>query len=137
MTARKWGRVVFISSESGQQIPAEMIHYGMTKTAQVAVARGLAEALVGTGVTVNSVLVGPTASEGVGAFVQDLARQRGMTKEDVERQFFSGARPSSLLGRFETPEEVAAVVAFVASASAGIINGAAVRADGGVVRSIF
>jgi NAD(P)-dependent dehydrogenase (short-subunit alcohol dehydrogenase family) len=137
MTAKGWGRVIFISSESAQQIPAEMIHYGMTKTAQVAVARGLAEALAGTGVTVNSVLVGPTASEGVGAFVESLARQRGTTTEEVQRQFFAESRPSSLLRRFETPEEIGAVVAFVASDPARVVNGAAVRADGGVVRSIF
>jgi len=137
MADRKWGRVIFISSESAQQIPAEMIHYGMTKTAQVAIARGLAEALVGTGVTVNSVLVGPTASEGVGIFVETLAGQQGTTKEEVEKQFFAGVRSSSLLKRFETPEEIGAVVAFVASDHAQVINGAAVRADGGVVRSIF
>ena len=137
MADRKWGRVIFISSESAQQIPAEMIHYGMTKTAQVAIARGLAEALVGTGVTVNSVLVGPTASEGVGTFVETLAGQQGTTKEEVEKQFFAGVRSSSLLKRFETPEEIGAVVAFVASDHAQVINGAAVRADGGVVRSIF
>src|SRR6266850_904893 len=137
MTARHWGRVVFISSESAQQIPAEMIHYGMTKTAQVAVARGLAEALARTGVTVNSVMAGPTASEGIGTFVQELARQRGGTPAEVERDVFTTVRPTSLLGRFATPDEVAAVVAFVVSACAGVINGAAVRADGGVVRSIF
>ena len=137
MADRKWGRVIFISSESAQQIPAEMIHYGMTKTAQVAIARGLAEALVGTGVTVNSVLVGPTASEGVGTFVETLAGQQGTTKEEVEKQFFAGVRSSSLLKRFETPEEIGAVVAFVASDHAQVIDGAAVRADGGVVRSIF
>ena len=137
MADRKWGRVIFISSESAQQIPAEMIHYGMTKTAQVAIARGLAEALVGTGVTVNSVLVGPTASEGAGTLVEALARQQGTTKDEVEKQFFAGVRSSSLLKRFETPEEIGAVVAFVASDHAQVINGAAVRADGGVVRSIF
>ena len=137
MADRKWGRVIFISSESAQQIPAEMIHYGMTKTAQVAIARGLAEALVGTGVTVNSVLVGPTASEGAGTLVETLARQQGTTKDEVEKQFFAGVRSSSLLKRFETPEEIGAVVAFVASDHAQVINGAAVRADGGVVRSIF
>src|SRR6266849_5168918 len=137
MLKKKWGRIIFISSESAQQIPAEMIHYGMTKTAQVAISRGLAEALAGTGVTVNSVLVGPTASEGVRTFVEDLSRQQGTTKEEVEQHFFAGTRPTSLLKRFETPGEVGAVVAFVASDHARVINGAAVRADGGVVRSIF
>jgi NAD(P)-dependent dehydrogenase (short-subunit alcohol dehydrogenase family) len=137
MLRKNWGRIIFISSESGQQIPAEMIHYGMTKTAQIAVARGLAESVAGTSVTVNSVLVGPTASEGVGNFVEDLARQQGISKNEFEKKFFESVRPSSLLKRFETPEEVAAVVAFVASAQSATINGAAVRADGGVVRSIL
>ena len=137
MLKKKWGRIIFISSESAQQIPAEMIHYGMTKTAQVAVARGLAESVVGTGVTVNSVLVGPTASEGVAVFVEGMAKQQGLTKAEIEKQFFSTVRPSSLLKRFETPEEVAAVVAFIASTQATAINGSAVRAEGGVIRSIF
>jgi len=137
MLRKKWGRIIFISSESGQQIPAEMIHYGMTKTAQIAVARGLAESVAGSQITVNSVLVGPTASEGVGTFVADLAKQQGISSAEFEQKFFESARPSSLLKRFETPEEVAAVVAFVASAQSATINGAAVRADGGVVRSIF
>ena len=137
MLKKNWGRVIFISSESAQQIPAEMVHYGMTKTAQVAVARGLAESVAGTGVTVNSILAGPTASEGVGVFVEDMAKQQGITKAEIEKQFFSTVRPSSLLKRFETPEEVAAVVAFVASAQATSINGSAVRAEGGVIRSIF
>ena len=137
MLKKNWGRVIFISSESAQHIPAEMIHYGMTKTAQVAVARGLAESVAGTGVTVNSILVGPTASEGVGGFLEHMAEQQGATKAEIEKQFFSSSRPSSLLKRFETPEEVAAVVAFVASAQATTINGSAVRAEGGVIRSIF
>jgi len=137
MLKRNWGRIIFISSESAQQIPAEMIHYGMTKTAQVAVARGLAESVAGTGVTVNSVLPGPTASEGVGTFVEQMAQQRGVSKADMEKQFFATGRPSSLLKRFETPEEIAAVVAFVAGRQSVTINGAAVRAEGGVLRSIF
>ena len=137
MLQKNWGRIIFISSESAQQIPAEMIHYGMTKTAQVAVARGLAESVAGTGVTINSVLPGPTASEGVGTYVEQIGKQQGITKEQVEKQFFADVRPSSLLKRFETPEEVAAVVAFVASTQSATINGAAVRAEGGVVQSIF
>src|ERR1700722_8378212 len=137
MLRKNWGRIIFISSESGQQIPAEMIHYGMTKTAQIAVARGIAESVAGTGITANSVLVGPTASEGVDTFVADLAKQQGISSAEFEKKFFEGVRPSSLLKRFETPEEVAAVVAFVASTQAATINGAAVRADGGVVRSIL
>lgn len=136
MRARNWGRIVFVSSESALQIPAEMIHYGMTKTAQLAVARGLAEALAGTGVTVNSVLPGPTASEGVGGFVAQLAAQRGVDTATVEREFFATARPSSLLRRFETPDEVAAMIVYVCSAAASGTTGAAVRVDGGVVRSI-
>jgi len=137
MLQRNWGRVIFISSESGAQIPREMVHYGMTKTAQVAVARGIAEGVAGTGVTVNSILVGPTASEGVANFVTDMAKQRGVTPAQVEKDFFATVRPSSLLKRFETPEEIAAVVAFVASPRSIAINGAAVRAEAGVVQSIF
>jgi NAD(P)-dependent dehydrogenase (short-subunit alcohol dehydrogenase family) len=137
MLQNNWGRVIFISSESGQQIPTEMIHYGMTKTAQVAIARGVAQSVVATGVTVNSVLVGPTASEGAGEFVQNMARQQAITPAEVEKQFFANIRPTSLLKRFETPEEVAAVVAFVASTQAAAINGSAVRAEGGVVQSIL
>ena len=137
MLKKNWGRVIFVSSESAQQIPVEMIHYGMTKTAQVAIARGLAESVAGTGVTVNSVLPGPTASEGAGGFVDSMARQQNVSKAEIERQFFEKARPSSLLQRFATTDEVAAVVAFVASAQATTMNGAAVRADGGVIRSIF
>ena len=137
MLKKNWGRVIFISSESAQHIPAEMIHYGMTKTAQVAIARGLAESVAGSGVTVNSVLAGPTASEGASEFVDNMATQQGITKAEVEKQFFASVRPTSLLKRFETPEEVAAVVAFIASAQATAINGSAVRAEGGVIRSIF
>lgn len=136
MKTRNWGRIVFISSESGLQIPVEMIHYGMTKTAQLAVARGLAETTAGTAVTVNAVLPGPTSSEGVSEFVDQLAASQGVDRAAVEREFFRKARPTSLLQRFATPEEVAAVVAFVCSPLASAINGAAVRADGGVVRSI-
>jgi NAD(P)-dependent dehydrogenase (short-subunit alcohol dehydrogenase family) len=136
MRSRNWGRVVFVSSESAVQIPTEMIHYGMTKTAQLALARGLAETLVGTNVTVNSVLPGPTASEGVGAFVADLAEVRGVDVPTVEREFFATARPSSILQRFATPDEVAAMIAYVCSALASATTGAALRVDGGVVRSI-
>jgi NAD(P)-dependent dehydrogenase (short-subunit alcohol dehydrogenase family) len=137
MLKKNWGRIIFISSESGQQIPAEMMHYGMTKTAQIAIARGLAESVAGTAVTVNSVLPGPTASEGVASFVDSMAKKQNISKAEVEKQFFTTVRPSSLLKRFQTPEEVAAVVAFVASTQASSINGAAVRAEGGVVRSIL
>jgi len=136
MKRKNWGRIVFISSESGLQIPKEMIHYGMTKTAQIAVARGLAETTAGTGVTVNSVLPGPTKSEGVLEFVNQLATANGVDSAAIEREFFTKGRPSSLLQRFATPEEVASVVAFVCSPLAAAINGSAVRAEGGVIQSI-
>ncbi|MBA3625004.1 MAG: SDR family oxidoreductase [Methylibium sp.] len=136
MRERDWGRIVFVSSESALQIPTEMIHYGMTKTAQLAVARGLAETLAGTGVTVNSVLPGPTSSEGVGGFVADLAKAQGVDTATVEREFFSTARPSSVLQRFTTPDEVAGMIAYVCSARASATTGAALRVDGGVLRSI-
>jgi NAD(P)-dependent dehydrogenase (short-subunit alcohol dehydrogenase family) len=137
MLQRNWGRIIFISSESAVQIPAEMVHYGMTKTAQLAVARGIAESVAGTGVTVNSVLPGPTASEGVGGFVEEMAKHQNKSRQEVERDFFEHVRPSSLLKRFATVEEVAAMVTFVASELSSATNGAALRADGGVVRSIL
>ena len=136
MKERKWGRVVFISSESALQIPAEMIHYGMTKTAQLAIARGMAETCTGTEVTVNSVLPGPTGSEGVKGFVDELAEQTSKTPHEVEKEFFQSARPTSILKRFIQPAEIASVVAFICSPLASAINGASIRADGGVVRSI-
>jgi NAD(P)-dependent dehydrogenase (short-subunit alcohol dehydrogenase family) len=137
MRRRNWGRIIFISSESGLQIPAEMIHYGMTKAAQIAVARGLAEATAGTGITVNSVLPGPTRSRGVGDFVADWAAKSGKTAQTVEDEFFKTARPTSLIKRFATTEEVAAMVTFVASPLSAATNGAALRVDGGVVKSAF
>jgi NAD(P)-dependent dehydrogenase (short-subunit alcohol dehydrogenase family) len=137
MRARGWGRIIFIASESAVNIPVEMIHYGVTKTMQVALARGLAETTVGTGVTVNSILPGPTWSEGVGQFVKDLARSQGKTEEEMEQAFFETARPTSLLRRFETTEEIAAMVAFIASPLSSATNGAALRADGGLLRSIL
>ena len=137
MFQRNWGRIVFISSESGVQIPAEMIHYGMTKTAQLAIARGLAETTAGTGVTVNSVLPGPTRSEGVDHFVSHMARAGGKSEQDVEAEFFETVRPTSLLRRFATPEEVANMVTYVCSPLSSATNGAALRVDGGVVRSIL
>jgi NAD(P)-dependent dehydrogenase (short-subunit alcohol dehydrogenase family) len=137
MRKRNWGRIIFISSESGLQIPAEMIHYGMTKAAQIAVARGLAEITAGTGITVNSVLPGPTRSRGVGDFVAAMAEKAGKSAQAVESEFFKTARPTSLLKRFATPEEVAAMVTYVASPLAAATNGAALRVDGGVVKSAF
>jgi NAD(P)-dependent dehydrogenase (short-subunit alcohol dehydrogenase family) len=132
-----WGRIVFVSSESAVQIPAEMIHYGTTKTAQLAVARGLAELTAGTNVTVNSVLPGPTYSEGVADFVTQLGATRGTDAKTMEREFFQHARPSSLLQRFATTEEVANMIVYVCSAAASATNGAAVRVDGGVVRAVL
>ena len=137
MLRRDRGRIIFVSSESAVQIPVEMIHYGTTKTAQLALARGLAERTRGTGVTVNSVLPGPTGSEGVSTFVRDLAAARGVSFETMEREFFATARPSSLLARFATPAEVANMIVYLASAAASATNGAAVRVDGGVVRSVI
>ncbi len=137
MLKKNWGRILFISSESGVQIPAEMVHYGMTKTAQIAIARGIAESVAGTGVTVNSVLAGPTASEGVGGFVAALAEQQKKTTEQVEKEFFEHARPSSLLKRFATVDEVAAMTAYLAGELSSATNGTAVRVDGGVVRAIL
>src|SRR5271170_2329628 len=137
MLERDWGRILFISSESAVQIPAEMVHYGMTKTAQVAVARGIAETAAGSGVTVNSILAGPTESEGVGGFVEAMAKQENKSKEEVEREFFETARPSSLLKRFATVDEVAALVTYVAGELSSATNGAALRVDGGVVRAIL
>jgi NAD(P)-dependent dehydrogenase (short-subunit alcohol dehydrogenase family) len=136
MRRKDWGRIVFVSSESGVQIPVEMIHYGMTKTAQIAIARGVAESVAGTGITVNSVLPGPTESEGVAQFVADLARQRGVDRSVVEAELFQTARPSSLLKRFATVEEVANMIVYVCSPLASATNGAALRVDGGVVRAI-
>jgi NAD(P)-dependent dehydrogenase (short-subunit alcohol dehydrogenase family) len=136
MRVRGWGRIIFVSSESGLQIPIEMIHYGVTKTAQIALARGLAESVAGTGITVNSVLPGPTRSEGVGTFVRQMAEQRGIDEAEMERQFFETARPSSLLKRFLTTDEVASAIAYLCSPAASGTTGAAVRVDGGVVRAI-
>jgi NAD(P)-dependent dehydrogenase (short-subunit alcohol dehydrogenase family) len=137
MLKKDWGRIIFISSESALNIPAEMIHYGVTKTAQVALSRGLAETTAGSHVTVNTVLPGPTRSEGVETFIEKLAKDQNISPEQVEKEFFTKMRPSSLIQRFATTSEVAALVAFVASPVASAINGAALRVEGGVVRSIF
>ena len=137
MLKRNWGRILFISSESGVQIPAEMVHYGVTKTAQIAVARGIAESVAGTGVTANSILAGPTESEGVSGFVEAMARQENKSKAEIEKEFFENVRPSSLLKRFATVDEVAAIATYVASELSSATNGAALRVDGGVVRAIL
>jgi NAD(P)-dependent dehydrogenase (short-subunit alcohol dehydrogenase family) len=137
MKAKNWGRIIFISSESAVNIPVEMIHYGVTKTMQVALANGLAATTAGTGVTVNTVLAGPTRSEGVEGFIANMAKGQGKTTAAVEKEFFEKVRPSSLLQRFATTEEVAAMVTFVASPLSSATNGAALRAEGGVIRSIL
>jgi NAD(P)-dependent dehydrogenase (short-subunit alcohol dehydrogenase family) len=135
MKQRNWGRIVFISSESGIQIPAEMIHYGMTKTAQLSVSRGIAETCAGTGVTCNAVLPGPTRSDGVDEFVNKLSG--GKPFAEFEKEFFKSIRPSSLLKRFATTEEVANLVVYVCSPLSSATNGAALRVDGGVVKACF
>ncbi|HET6158621.1 MAG TPA: SDR family oxidoreductase [Dongiaceae bacterium] len=136
MLKRDWGRVIFISSESGLQIPPEMIHYGVTKTAQLGLSRGLAELTAGTGVTVNAILPGPTRSDGAEGFLEAMAKQEGSDIETTARNFVKQHRPTSLLQRFATVEEVANMVLYVASPQASATNGAALRVDGGVVRAI-
>jgi len=137
MLQKNWGRIIFISSESAVQIPSEMIHYGMTKTAQLAISRGLAELTKGTNVTVNTVLPGPTGSEGVGEFVARLATDQGKSAEEVEKEFFQYMRPSSLLQRFTSTDEIANLVTYLSSPLSSATNGAALRADGGVVKAIL
>ncbi|MEM0543967.1 SDR family oxidoreductase [Flavobacterium sp. j3] len=136
MLDKNWGRVLFISSESGLQIPSEMIHYGMTKTAQIAIANGLAQLTKGTGVTVNSILPGPTYSAGVQQFIQDLAIANNQTTQEVEKEFFNETRPLSLLQRFINTEEVASIAVYLSSPLAAATNGASVRVDGGILKSI-
>ncbi len=137
MRQRNWGRIIFISSESALHIPAEMAHYGVTKAAQIAAARGIAESVAGTAITVNSVLPGPTRSRGVVDFVEALPGSEGKSFEQLEVEFFEKVRPTSLIRRFAKPEEVAAMVAYVASPLSSATNGAALRVDGGVVKSAF
>jgi NAD(P)-dependent dehydrogenase (short-subunit alcohol dehydrogenase family) len=135
MLKRNWGRIIFISSESAVHIPSEMIHYGMTKTAQLAISRGLAELTKGTNVTVNAVLPGPTLSEGAGDFVKQVARDQNKTEDEVKSEFFKTMRPTSLLQRFLTTDEVANMVVYLASPLAAATNGAAIRAEGGLLKS--
>jgi NAD(P)-dependent dehydrogenase (short-subunit alcohol dehydrogenase family) len=137
MLTQNWGRIIFISSESAINIPEEMIHYGMTKTAQLAVSRGLAELSKGTNVTINSILPGPTSSEGVADFVSELARHQNKSNEEMEIDFFKTARPTSLLQRFTTTEEIANMIVYISSPLSSATNGAAIRADGGTVKSII
>jgi len=136
MLKRNWGRIIFISSESAVHIPAEMIHYGMTKTAQLAISRGLAELTKGTNVTVNAVLPGPTLSEGAGGFVKQVALDQNKTEDEVKKEFFQTMRPTSLLQRFLTTDEVANMVVYLSSPLAAATNGAAIRAEGGLLKSV-
>jgi NAD(P)-dependent dehydrogenase (short-subunit alcohol dehydrogenase family) len=136
MVARGWGRVVFISSESAVNIPKEMIDYGMTKTAQLAISRGLAESVAGTGVTVNAVLPGPTRSESLVGWMQGIADAKGITPAAAEQEFLKTMRPTTLINRFTTTEEVANMVVYVCSEQACATTGAALRVDGGVVRYV-
>jgi len=136
MLKKNWGRIIFISSESAVFIPEEMIHYGMTKTAQLAVSRGLAELTKGTNVTVNSILPGPTKSQGVGTFIDDLAKANNSSAEEVEKDFFNTARPSSLIQRFASVDEVANMIVYTVSPLASATNGASIRVEGGLIRSI-
>jgi NAD(P)-dependent dehydrogenase (short-subunit alcohol dehydrogenase family) len=136
MIKRNWGRIIFISSESSVNIPAEMIHYGMTKTSQLAISRGLAEGTKGTGVTVNTVLPGPTMSEGIVGFLKGLSSKPNATLEEAEKEFFAKYRSDSLLQRLIEPEEVASLVAYVASPLAAATNGAALRVEGGLLRNV-
>jgi NAD(P)-dependent dehydrogenase (short-subunit alcohol dehydrogenase family) len=137
MLHKNWGRIIFISSESAIQIPEEMIHYGMTKTAQVAIARGLAELTKNSAVTVNTVLPGPTYSEGVGGFVESLAKEKNITVEDMEKDFFQSMRPTSLIQRFLSTDEIANMVTYLSSPLASATNGATLRAEGGLLKSAF
>lgn len=136
MLEKNWGRVVFISSESALQVPTEMIHYGLSKTAQLSLTNGLAQLTKGTGVTVNSILPGPTYSEGVEKFVGDLAKQRNLTTKEVEHQFFTETRPLSLLQRFISPDEVASAVLYISSELAVATNGGAIKVDGGILKGL-
>lgn len=136
MLQKNWGRVVFISSESGLQVPTEMIHYGMSKTAQLSITNGLAQLTRGTGVTVNAILPGPTFTDGAERFFGELAEQRNITIKEVEQQYFAETRPLSLLQRFITPEEVAATTVFISSQAAAATNGAAIKVDGGILKGI-
>ncbi len=136
MLAKGWGRIIFVSSESALQIPTEMIHYGTTKTAQLAISRGLAELTTGTDVTVNTILPGPTFSEGVGDFIGSMATRNGISVEEMEKDFFKTARPTSIIKRFATTQEIANLVAYLSSPLASATNGAAIRVDGGVTKTI-
>lgn len=136
MKKKNWGRIVFISSESALNIPVEMVHYGMTKTAQLAISRGLAESVAGTGITVNAVLPGPTRSDGVVDFFGKMAKEQGLSQAEMEKQFIALHRPTSLIKRLASVDEVANMVVYVCSEQASATSGAALRVDGGVLRAI-
>ncbi len=137
MIEQNWGRIIFISSESAIQIPKEMIHYGMTKTAQISVSRGIAELTRGTNVTSNAILVGPSKSEGVMQFIEDLAKQTNQNFQEIEKDFFKNIRPTSLIQRFAEVEEDANMIVYIASSLSSATNGAILRVDGGVIQSAF
>lgn len=137
MKAHNWGRVVFISSESGVCPPAEMVHYGMTKSAQLSISRGLAETCAGTQVTVNAVLPGPTNTEGVGGYLTEMARQKNISFAQMEAELFASARPTSILKRLIDPAEIANTVTYLCSPLSAATNGAAIHAEGGVIRSLL
>lgn len=137
MLTANWGRIIFISSESAIQIPAEMIQYGVSKIAQIGLSRGLAEMTVGTAVTVNTILPGPTSTEAITGFMKATAEQQGISDAEMEKVFFTSMRGTSLLRRFIEPEEIANLVTYVASPLSAATNGAALRADGGVIKSAF
>ena len=137
MFDKNWGRIIFVSSESAMQIPQEMIHYGMTKAAQIAIARGLAESTANTAVTVNSVLPGPTRTEGVKDYLEQMAKDKGVGLEEAEKEFFAKDRPTSIIQRFIEPKEIANMVTYLASPLASATNGAALQVEGGVLKSAF
>jgi NAD(P)-dependent dehydrogenase (short-subunit alcohol dehydrogenase family) len=137
MKGKNWGRIVFIASEAGVNIPPEMIHYGVSKAAQLALARGLAETTAGTGVTINSVIPGPTYSEGIGRFLDEVLESQEGERVELERRFLKNLRPTSLIKRFATAEEVASLVTYLVSPLASATNGAAVRVEGGLLRNFI
>lgn len=136
MLEKNWGRVIFISSETAISVASEMIHYGMTKTAQLSIARGMAELTKGTDVTVNAILPGPTKSRGIEGFIKDMAEAADITPSEAEKNFFTDIRPTSLIQRFAAVDEIADTVAFYVSPLASATNGAAIRVEGGTIKTI-
>jgi NAD(P)-dependent dehydrogenase (short-subunit alcohol dehydrogenase family) len=136
MLGRNWGRIIFIASEAALNLSGGALHYGVTKTAVLGLSRGLAELTVGTGVTVNAVLPGPTRTEAMDDWLKGLAQQKGLTAAQAEKEYFETERPESLIRRFADPSEIAALVAYVASPLSAVTNGASLRAEGGIIHSI-